>query len=229
MAPRAIQREQKREQILRAALKVFARQGLYNFKVIEIAEQAGVGKVTIYEYFPSKEELMRGAINLMMADYHAFAARRLAGVSAPIDQIRSIITTSCEFFARPKWRLKLMFDLWSAGVPRDRKQPHLFDARKWYTHMCESLIADCLVVVNDVTDRITAELKVIYLKVALTDTKAFLFKYGKHHIRRIEPSRAVDPLLYEIPPASFECALVKQSGTRNAFCGVQMLYYFNFL
>ncbi len=46
---------------------------------------------------------------------------------------------SCEFFARPKWRLKLMFDLWSAGVPRERKQPHLFDARKWYTDMCESL------------------------------------------------------------------------------------------
>ncbi len=48
----------KRERILRAAVKVFARKGFYASRVSEIAKAAGVADGTIYLYFKSKDELL---------------------------------------------------------------------------------------------------------------------------------------------------------------------------
>ena len=50
-------REQRRTQIVAAALKLFAEKGLHDTKVSEIAAQAGVSQGTVYWYFDSKEEL----------------------------------------------------------------------------------------------------------------------------------------------------------------------------
>jgi len=49
----------KRQQILAAALGVFAEKGFHNAKIEEIAQAAQVGKGTVYEYFQSKKELFQ--------------------------------------------------------------------------------------------------------------------------------------------------------------------------
>jgi TetR/AcrR family fatty acid metabolism transcriptional regulator len=48
----------KRERILRAAVKVFARSGFHAARVSEVAKAAGVADGTIYLYFKSKDELL---------------------------------------------------------------------------------------------------------------------------------------------------------------------------
>ncbi len=47
----------KKELIIHAAIKVFARTGLERGKIADIAKEAGIGKGTVYEYFRSKDEL----------------------------------------------------------------------------------------------------------------------------------------------------------------------------
>ena len=47
----------KKENILQAAVQVFSRKNFYLVKMQEVADAAGVGKGTIYEYFSSKEDL----------------------------------------------------------------------------------------------------------------------------------------------------------------------------
>ncbi len=49
---------QRKEQILKAAEKVFARKGFQEATVSDVAREAGLSEATIYEYFPSKEELL---------------------------------------------------------------------------------------------------------------------------------------------------------------------------
>lgn len=51
-------RPDKRERILRAAIKVFARKGFYAARVSEIAKAAGVADGTIYLYFRNKDDLL---------------------------------------------------------------------------------------------------------------------------------------------------------------------------
>ena len=54
--------EGKRERILRAAIKVFARKGFYSTRVSEIAKAAGVADGTIYLYFEGKDDLLLAVI-----------------------------------------------------------------------------------------------------------------------------------------------------------------------
>ena len=57
MSTNASARSKKKEQIIEAAARVFARSGYSNAVVADIALQANIGKGTVYEYFKSKEDL----------------------------------------------------------------------------------------------------------------------------------------------------------------------------
>jgi AcrR family transcriptional regulator len=50
--------EEKRRQILAAAVRVFARDGYHTSRVGDIAEEAGVAHGLLYHYFGSKEEVL---------------------------------------------------------------------------------------------------------------------------------------------------------------------------
>ena len=49
--------DQRKHAILAAAVKVFARAGLEKGKIVDIAQEAGIGKSTVYEDFASKDEI----------------------------------------------------------------------------------------------------------------------------------------------------------------------------
>ena len=57
MAPKIVDKEAKKTQIIIAATQVFSKLGVAKTKMIDIAQAAGIGKGTIYEYFRSKEEI----------------------------------------------------------------------------------------------------------------------------------------------------------------------------
>ena len=66
----------KRTAILRAAIRVFARNGYFNSKVADIARAADVADGTVYLYFKSKEEILHSIFDQNMAEAIA-AAREL--------------------------------------------------------------------------------------------------------------------------------------------------------
>ncbi len=78
MSPKIVNRQEKREHILRAALKVFSDKGISEFKMIDIATAAGIGKGTIYEYFPGKDDIITGCFNIFM---HDFGDTIISGIS----------------------------------------------------------------------------------------------------------------------------------------------------
>jgi len=55
--------EARRDQILDAALRIFARKGFAECTVDEIAVAAGLAKATLYLYFPSKEVLLQKLVD----------------------------------------------------------------------------------------------------------------------------------------------------------------------
>ena len=52
-------REDKRKQILKAAVKVFAEKGYHGCRISDVAEEAGVAYGLVYHYFGNKEGLLR--------------------------------------------------------------------------------------------------------------------------------------------------------------------------
>ncbi|HET9242400.1 MAG TPA: TetR/AcrR family transcriptional regulator [Gaiella sp.] len=59
MTDRSIAQEEKRRQILDAAVRVFARDGFHTSRVGDIAEEAGVAHGLLYHYFSSKDEVLQ--------------------------------------------------------------------------------------------------------------------------------------------------------------------------
>ncbi len=59
MTDRSIAQEEKRKQILDAAVRVFARGGYHGSRVGDIAEEAGVAHGLLYHYFSSKEQVLQ--------------------------------------------------------------------------------------------------------------------------------------------------------------------------
>jgi AcrR family transcriptional regulator len=59
LTDRSIAQEDRRRQILEAAVRVFARSGYHGSRVGEIAEEAGVAHGLLYHYFSSKEQVLQ--------------------------------------------------------------------------------------------------------------------------------------------------------------------------
>lgn len=56
-------REKKRGEILNAALELFGHEGYHNTTISKVAKEAGISKGLVYNYFSSKEELIRQIVD----------------------------------------------------------------------------------------------------------------------------------------------------------------------
>ncbi len=80
----------KREAIVRAAIKVFAQKGYFNSKVADIAGAAGIADGTVYLYFKSKEEILHSIFDRAMDDFISEGKREIAGIETPDGRLRRI-------------------------------------------------------------------------------------------------------------------------------------------
>ena len=81
----------KHEQIIEAAVRVFARNGYYNSRVSDIAREAGVASGTIYLYFKTKDEILVTLFREKMAAWVAYAREAIADAPDPIAKIRRLV------------------------------------------------------------------------------------------------------------------------------------------
>ena len=84
--------EVRRDQLVQAALRVFARAGYRSAGTLEIAREAGVGEPTIYRYFGDKKDLylevLKRSAELILAGWSQVAAEE----SNPLRAIAAIGT-----------------------------------------------------------------------------------------------------------------------------------------
>jgi TetR/AcrR family fatty acid metabolism transcriptional regulator len=81
----------KHQQIIDAAVRVFARNGYYNSRVSDIAREAGVASGTIYLYFKTKEEILVSLFREKMAAWVAYVREAIADESDPVAKIRRLV------------------------------------------------------------------------------------------------------------------------------------------
>jgi TetR/AcrR family fatty acid metabolism transcriptional regulator len=81
----------KRERILDAAVRVFAKKGFYATRVSEVAKAAGVADGTIYLYFKSKDELLVSLFEDRVERLLAFLQTELPPTASAAEKLRRII------------------------------------------------------------------------------------------------------------------------------------------
>jgi TetR/AcrR family fatty acid metabolism transcriptional regulator len=80
----------KRERILAAAERIFARDGFFAARVSEIAKDAGVADGTIYLYFKSKDDLLISLFETRMKRVNETLRTAIATLP-PMEQLRALI------------------------------------------------------------------------------------------------------------------------------------------
>ena len=61
--PQSPDYDKRREAILRAAARLFARQGFNGASVADLAAACGSSKSLVYHYFPSKEDILHAVMS----------------------------------------------------------------------------------------------------------------------------------------------------------------------
>jgi len=118
---------QRRDEIMAAAKKVFARSGFHTTTVADIAKEADLAYGSVYQYFDSKDDLFHA---LMSAEGYALrthVAVALASTGKRSDKswepFRATVQATFEFFEADKAGTKLLLrDAYALG---DRFEKHL--------------------------------------------------------------------------------------------------------
>ena len=92
----------KKQLILEAAFEVFTQKGFHSTKVEEIAERAGIGKGTIYEYFKSKADVFHEMYIWYVEKYFAELEEGLLDESEPTLKLGRIVKNHIVFLTNMK-------------------------------------------------------------------------------------------------------------------------------
>ena len=133
--PKIIDKEVKKLEILHAAMKVFAHKGILNTKMIDIANEARVGKGTIYEYFRSKDEIFITAYQYVFTEANNNLTEALQTTSDPVKKLELVLNITFDSFMGHSGEFAaIMMDFWAEGVRRkDSKVLDAFNLKGVYT------------------------------------------------------------------------------------------------
>lgn len=101
-------RSEKRQVILEAALRVFSRDGYHNSSISKVSKEAGISKGLMYNYFESKEELLKILISSLLDEENE---RAMEVLEKPIsdETMTELVQMSTEILKKSplKWKLYL--------------------------------------------------------------------------------------------------------------------------
>jgi AcrR family transcriptional regulator len=90
-----------RAKILDAAAALFYQRGVHAVGVNEIAAAARASKLSLYRYFPSKNELVESMLSEHSDRIHAWIERRTADAAPGHDRVLSVFDLLVEWFTQP--------------------------------------------------------------------------------------------------------------------------------
>ena len=111
-------REERRRQILEAALTVFGQKGFNGANVSDVAAQAGVSQGTIYWYFESKEELLTQALLFFFEGFGQGTLEALAQCPTAAEKLRALGQAMVGFATEAEGLFTLFLEFWASSARR---------------------------------------------------------------------------------------------------------------
>jgi len=130
-------RADKRELILKAAVRTFAERGFFGAQVADVARAAGVAAGTVYLYFRGKDDLLVSIFERTMREAIAEGRAALADAHTPLERLRRIAHLHLERLGRDR-ATAVVF------------QVELRQSTKFMEQFSSSLLREYLGVIRDV-------------------------------------------------------------------------------
>lgn len=84
-------KEQKRDAILDAAIRVFAERGFHGSRISDVAKEAGVAEGTIYLYFKSKDDLLLSIFSRRVGAFVKALRVEVETKESPVEKLRTVV------------------------------------------------------------------------------------------------------------------------------------------
>jgi AcrR family transcriptional regulator len=118
----------RQEEILEVAARLFAEHGYADTDTQLLADELGVGKGTLYRYFPSKEKLFLAAADRAMRMLREQIDATIVKIKDPLDQIEEAIRAYLAFFNDHPEFVELLMQ--ERAQFKNRKKPTYFIHRE---------------------------------------------------------------------------------------------------
>ncbi|MBI2754102.1 MAG: TetR/AcrR family transcriptional regulator [Betaproteobacteria bacterium] len=91
---------ERREQIVRAAVKLFSEQGYFVTTIQQIAREAGISVGLVYQYFREKDDVLFLSLKDVLETYEREIPQALEGIEHPLARLRAALATYCRVVDR---------------------------------------------------------------------------------------------------------------------------------
>jgi AcrR family transcriptional regulator len=110
--------DQRREQMLHAALEVISARGYADTRIADVAERAGVSPALVIYYFKTKDQLLTEAIRYYEDNWYAVGQSRMAGLSTAAQRLEEFVamSTLSEADPEPEGSWQLWLDFWAQAA-----------------------------------------------------------------------------------------------------------------
>jgi AcrR family transcriptional regulator len=142
MSRTVLDKETRREQIVAAAIEVFAAKGYRVAAIADIIAQAGVARGTFYLYFQSKEEVFNAALDRFLGLFQEMArkeaARSYANPLSLEKRLREALLDWLRFLLQHRQLTKIVFRQ-AAAVDPDYEQKYLEIIKATQAHSAKAI------------------------------------------------------------------------------------------
>src|SRR5689334_719676 len=110
--------DQRRDQMLRAALDVIVERGYTERRIADVAERAGTSPALVIYYFKTKDQLLTEAIRFSEDSWYEAGTRRMEQIPTAAGKLEELVAMSClpEADSEPTSSWVLWLDLWAQAV-----------------------------------------------------------------------------------------------------------------
>lgn len=111
--PKQSRSRRRQLDLLEAATRVFARDGIAKAKMADIADEAGMSVSSIYDYYPSKEDLAYEIPIRRLAQFYAEFLAQAPSLATMRERLHLFLSMATDFARRnPDWARLLYLEIW---------------------------------------------------------------------------------------------------------------------
>jgi AcrR family transcriptional regulator len=119
---------QRSEEILSAAIRVFARQGVAKTRISDIAAEAGIPAPSLYGYYENKEELAYAIPIKRQIQFFAEYAKQSEKLPTVGEQLALFLWLTTDFARRnPDWAAVLYLEVWPSVLIKETRVRDVLD------------------------------------------------------------------------------------------------------
>jgi AcrR family transcriptional regulator len=129
MSAQKMNTEARREQIARAALELFAHEGVEGFSIAKLAQAVGLVPSAIYRHFSSKEEVLEASLDVFRDKLYGLVEAARDESDNPLETLESLLNKHAKLVSSGKGapHLLLSSDVSSGHAERRAKLHGIFN------------------------------------------------------------------------------------------------------